>query len=116
MPTRAEAPDGTRWTVRRRWAPRMGAEPLWGRFHRRYRQTVSAWGRASDVDPGCLDVLGEGLVVALAILVGVLLLVFVVSPLLLALIDLPLVIGLAIGGLVGSGRATPTVGGRGSSG
>jgi hypothetical protein len=58
--------------------------------------------RAGDVgDPGCLDVIGEGVAAAIAILVIVLVLVFVLLPLLVAVIDIFIVAVLALLGLTG---------------
>jgi hypothetical protein len=91
-----DAPDGRRWSVRRRWLPRMGAETVWGRFHRRFRQAMRRVGDAADADPGCLDVLGEGLVAAVLVIIGLLLLVFVVLPLLIAIVDVLIVVLLGL--------------------
>ena len=54
----------------------------------------------ADADPGCLELLGEGVVVAIAIVVAVLFLIFVGLPLLFALLDLVLIILLALLGTV----------------
>ena len=74
---------------------------MWGRFYRRFRQAMRRAGDAADVDPGCLDVIGEGIVTAIAVIVAVLVLVFVVLPLLVAVVDLAFVILLAMVGLAG---------------
>lgn len=94
------APDGRRWVVRRRWLPRLGSETLWGRFHRRFRQSVRRAGDAADLDPGCLEIVGEGIVAAIAIVVVVLVALFVAIPLLVALVDVLILLVLAILGVV----------------
>ena len=86
--------------VRRRWVPRLGAESLWGRFHRRFRHMIRRSGRTADVDLGCLEVLGEGFVVALAILAVALVVVFIAVPLVVAVVDVAIVLLLAAFGLV----------------
>lgn len=101
VPRSVVAPDGRTWVVQRRWVPRLGAESLWGRFHRRFRQTMRRAGDAADIDPGCLDVIGEGLVAAIAIILTVLLVIFVVVPLLVAVVDVAVVVLLALVGLAG---------------
>lgn len=88
------APDGRRWKVRRRWAPRLELETVWGRFHRRFRSTISRM-TDGDISPGCLDIFGEGVVAALLLLVIALVLVLVVIPLLVAIVDLVIVLILA---------------------
>ncbi len=94
------APDGGRWRVRRRLAPRLGAESLWGRFRRRVARTFRRTGSVVDADPGCLDVFGEGVVVVLTVVVVVLVALFVVLPLLVAVFDLALVLLVAVAGVV----------------
>jgi hypothetical protein len=91
-----DAPDGRHWTVQRRWLPRMGAETVWARFHRRFRQAMRRAGDAADADPGCLEVFGEGVVAGALILIGLLLLIFVLLPLLFAVVDLIIVVLLAL--------------------
>ena len=93
-------PDGRTWVVRRRWGPRLGAQTVWGRFHRRFRQTLRRTGDLADVDPGCSLDLGEGIVVVVLVILFLLLAVFVAIPLLVALLDLLLVVLLAIAGVV----------------
>lgn len=88
------APDGRRWVVRRRWLPRLGAENVWGRFHRRFRQTARRAGDAADA--GCLADIGEGVVAAIVVVVGLLLLIFVLLPLLIAVLDLLVILALAM--------------------
>jgi hypothetical protein len=90
------APDGRIWVVRRRWMPRLGHETLWGRFSRRIRKTFDRAGDAVDADPGCLEVLGEGIVAAVVIILVVLALIFVLIPLLVAIVDLVLLLLLAL--------------------
>lgn len=98
------APDGRSWTVRRRWAPRLGSDTLWRRFRRRFRQTFRR-GRdvadVADVPGGCLPDLGEGFAIAIVVVVVVLLAIFVGFPILVALLDVLLVIVLTIVGIVG---------------
>jgi hypothetical protein len=95
-----QAPDGRMWVVRRRWVPRLGAESLWGRMHRRFRQAVRRAGNIADADPGCLEVLGEGIAVAAAVIVIVVFAVFVGLPVLFALLDLIVVLLLALLGVL----------------
>ena len=90
------ARDGRRWVVRRRWMPRLGTETLWGRFHRRFRKVMKRVGDAADVDPGCGELLGEGIAVALVVILVALLLFFVVVPLLVAIVDVLILVLLAI--------------------
>jgi len=97
---RVVAPDGREWVVRRRWLPRLGGETLWGRFHRRFRQTVRRAGDVADADPGCLEVVGEGIVAAIAIIVFVLVLIFVAVPLLVAIVDIVILLLLALLGVL----------------
>lgn len=94
------AADGRRWVVRRRLAPRLGTESLWGRFHRRFRQTMRRAGDAADADPGCLDVIGEGIVAAIAIVLAVLVALFVLLPLLVAVVDVVVVVALSLLGIL----------------
>ncbi len=98
--TRVETIDGRGWVVRRRWVPRLGAESLWGRFRRRIRQMFR---RAGDIDSGgCFDVGGIDDVVAVVVLIAAaLLVVFVLFPLLIALLDVLLVVLLTIVGVIG---------------
>jgi hypothetical protein len=95
------APDGRRWKVRRRWAPRLGKESAWGRFRHRVGRTAR---RTGDVvgggDPGCLDVFGEGILIALAIVAAVLIVLFVLVPLIVAVVDLVFVLLVALLGVV----------------
>ena len=81
--------------------PRLGAETVWGRFHRRFRRTMERTGDVADADPGCLELLGEGVVAALAIVVAVVVLLFVVIPLLVAVVDVAVVLLLALFGVAG---------------
>jgi hypothetical protein len=95
-----ESPSGRRWTVRRRWAPRLRGASPWRRFRRQYRRAFDRVGDVADADPGCLEVFGEGLLVGLAIILGVLFLVFVAIPLVFAVLDLLVVLLLTAGGIV----------------
>src|SRR5262245_49319537 len=91
------APDGRRWKVHRRWAPRLGRETAWGRFRHRIGKTAR---RTGDVvgsgDPGCLDVFGEGIAIAIAVIVAVLIILFVIVPLIVAVVDLVFVLLIAL--------------------
>jgi hypothetical protein len=82
-------PDGRTWTVRRQWVPRLGPETLWGRFHRRFRQTFRATGKVAESDwpDAFLEGLVIGVVLLLALLLGV--------PFLVALLDVALLLLLA---------------------
>lgn len=95
-----QAPDGRTWVVRRRWVPRLGAESIWGRMHRRARQAMRRAGNIADADPGCLEVLAEGIAVAIAVVVIVAFLIFVAIPLVFALLDLLVVLLLALLGIL----------------
>jgi hypothetical protein len=91
-------PQGRRWVVRRRWMPRLGAETLWGRFRRRTRRTFDRVADGADVDPGCAELLGEGIVAAVVVIVVALVLFFVVVPLLVAIVDVLILLVLAAAG------------------
>lgn len=103
----ADGPAGQRWVVRRRWAPRLGPDTLFGRFKRR----ITGTGRRSReliegldaVPDGCVDAEGllVGIVVAIVLVVVGLLLIFVVIPLLVALVDLLILLLLALLGILG---------------
>jgi hypothetical protein len=86
------------WEVRRAWIPRLGRESLWTRFRRRFRRVRDKIGEGAepDVDPGCLDVFGEGILIGLAILVAVLFVAFIGLPLLFALLDVVLLLVLGV--------------------
>jgi hypothetical protein len=73
--------------------PRLGPDTLWVRFHRRVRQTLRAEQKLGD--PGWLEVLFEGVAVAVVVLVAV----FIGIPFLVALLDLLLLLVLALLGL-----------------
>jgi hypothetical protein len=95
-----QAPDGRTWVVRRRWVPRLGAESIWGRVYRRFRQALRRAGNITEADPGCLEILGEGIGVAIAVVVVVAFLIFVAIPLVFALLDLVIVLLLALLGIL----------------
>ena len=97
MAISVRSPDGRSWRVYRQWVPRLGAETLRGRFHRRFRQTARRTSDAADVDPGCALDIGEGIVAAVLVLVVVLVAIFVLIPLLIALVE---VVGLLLFGVV----------------
>lgn len=87
------------WKVKRRWVPRLGADTLWNRFRRRIRKTIRRAGDAADVSDGCLD-LGDGIIAGIAIVIVALVAIFVVLPLLVAVVDLAILLILALGGLI----------------
>lgn len=94
--------SGMRWRVRRRWAPQLlGTESLGRRFRRRFSRVARRTADGADFAPdGCLDVVGEGFVAAIAVLLVVLLVLFVGVPLLFALGELVLVLLAAAAGAV----------------
>lgn len=87
--------------MRRHWAPRFGGETVGGRFLRRFRAVRRRTSDAADLEPGCLDVGGEGIAVVIAVIVVLLLLIFVGIPFLLALLDLVLLVVLTALGIAG---------------
>jgi hypothetical protein len=100
MAVSVTSPDGQDWVVGRRLAPRLGNESAWARFHKRFRKVVSRTVDGVDVvDPGCLEVFGEGIVVALGVILFLLILFFVAIPLLVAVVDILIVIALALAGI-----------------
>jgi hypothetical protein len=108
MGRRVVGPDGRGWVVRRRWAPRLGAGTLLGRFRRFVgplrRQGDKARKNADGiVDVGCLfDELGLVLIAIGVVLVLVLIVVVVfVVPLVLAVVDVVVVLLVTGVGLVG---------------
>jgi hypothetical protein len=99
---RVRAADGRTWTVKRRWAPRLGGDSLWGRFRRRIKGVIHHGKAVADVgDAGCILDLFDEIVIVLVLVGVVLLVVFVAVPLLFALLDLALVLLLTVGGVVG---------------
>ena len=94
MAVRTVSPDGTAWVVRRRWLPGTSTDSITTRFGRRFRR-VAERSDGLDVDPGCGEVLGEGIAAAIALIAIVLLLVFVVIPLLVALAEVAILLLLA---------------------
>lgn len=107
MTSEAVAPDGTRWTVRRRWLARARDETLWGRFRRRFRRTGRQVADGADAADGLLDVGGDGIVTAIALVLAVLVILFFAIPLVVAIADL---LGLLLLTLLGA--ATRVVGWR----
>ncbi len=93
-------PDGRQWTVRRRLAPRLGAETVFGRIRRRVASITNRTTNGLDVPSGCMSVDLDGIVVVLLVLAALLLLVFVVIPLLVVIIDLLILVLLALLGIV----------------
>ena len=100
MAVRATAPDGTTWVVRRRWLPGTSTDSIWARFRRRARRVISRTEDTVDLDPGCLELAGEGIVATLALIALVLLALFVVIPLLVALAEVAILVLLAAAILV----------------
>lgn len=92
--------DGRVWRVRRRWVPRLGTDSVWRRFRRRVRSARERATDAADLDPGCLDLVGEGIAVAVVVILVVLAVVFIGLPLLVAVVDLVIVLLLALLGVV----------------
>jgi hypothetical protein len=99
---KVETRDGT-WHVRRRWAPRhLGAQTIWGRFRHRSRKVRERTTDVGDVpDPGCAPDIGEGILVFVVVIIGVLFLIFFGIPFLIALGELLLILLLAVAGVVG---------------
>jgi len=95
MAVRVVSPDGSAWVVRRRWLPGTSTDSITTRFGRRFRRVAERSGDGLDVDPGCGEVLGEGIAAAIALIAIVLLLVFVVIPLLVALAEVAILLLLA---------------------
>ncbi len=99
MASQVTAPDGRIWHVSRRVTPRLGNESLWGRFRSRYSKVVDRTGNAANVDPGWLEIFGEGIAVGIAIILAVVLLLFFIVPLLFAILDLLVVLLLGLVGI-----------------
>lgn len=95
MPT-VVAPDGATWNIRRAWVPHLRGDSLWHRFRHRVRGLARSSRDLADADPGCLELLGEGLVAGLVVIVVVLALVLVFIPLLVAVIELVALLVLAL--------------------
>jgi hypothetical protein len=99
-------PDGTDWTVRRRWLPRYEGRGLRERL--RQRRARSAGRQAHDVlrwydrlgIPFADDSL-TAVIVSLLVIGGLILLVLFGIPALLALVDLALVLAVTAAGLIG---------------
>lgn len=102
-----QGPDGLRWVVRRRWAPRLRDQTIWERIRSRYKKMIRRTGDAAgDVpDPGCIGDLFDDLVPALIVLVAVVVvgavLFFFLIPMLLILMDLILLLLLTVLGILG---------------
>lgn len=97
-------PNGDVWTVRRRWIPhRTGigfAARMRGRRGKKKRKgEESRWYDSADFGSGCLDL--DGILVVVALLAGVLLLIFVGLPLLFLLLDLVWLVAVLVLGVVG---------------
>ena len=65
----------------------------------RYRSVVERTGDVADLDPGCLDVIGEGFVAAIGIILAIVFLIFVIIPLAVAIVDILIVVLLALLGI-----------------
>lgn len=100
MATTITGPDGRQWTVRRRLAPRLGAETVFGRARRRVGSVINRTTNGLDVADGCLAFDLDAIVVVLLVLVALLLLIFVVIPLLVVIVDLVILLLLALLGIV----------------
>jgi hypothetical protein len=68
--------------------------------YRRFRQALRRAGNITEADPGCLEILGEGIGVAIAVVVVVAFLIFVAIPVVFALLDLVIVLLLALLGIL----------------
>jgi hypothetical protein len=97
-PKAVHAPNGTTWTVRRHWIPRLGTDTLWRRFRKKAKVSRDV---ASSVPDGCGADVGEGIVAAIAVVIILVVLVLIVLPLIVAIIDLVFVLLLAALGIVG---------------
>lgn len=100
MATTITGPDGRQWTVRRRLAPRLGAETVFGRMRRRVASITNRTTDGLGAPDGCMSADLDGIVVVLVLLVALVLLVFVVIPLLVVIVDLLILLLLAFLGLV----------------
>ena len=101
--TEVLAPDGRRWVVRRRWAPRTSKRALAGRFggRRRRGSSDSHWWDLLDVANIFGDSPLTGLIVVAIFIVAVLFVIYGVAPLALALLDAVIWLVLLIAGVVG---------------
>ncbi len=100
MATTITGPDGRQWTVRRRLAPRLGAETVLGRVRRRVAGVMNRTTDGLDVADGCLSFDLDAIVVVILVLAALLLVVFVVIPLLVVIVDLAILLLLAFLGIV----------------
>jgi hypothetical protein len=91
------APNGTTWSVRRLWIPRIGSETLWGRFRRKFKRSADL---ATSGNGGCLGDFGDGIAAAIFIILAIILLLVIVLPALVAIIDVLILLLLAAGSLV----------------
>lgn len=97
------APDGTKWQVRRRIAPRLGQHSLWGRIRARYKKIVRGSGNLAEGmgdTAGCIPDAVSELGFVLIVLAVVALLALVVVPLIVVVIDLLVVALLTFLGLL----------------
>ena len=97
------APDGRRWTVRRRWVPRMGSERLLSRMRRRTNGIAPRAGDSLDATSGLADLFDHGIFFAIGLVAAALLLALVVVPVLIAVLDIIVVVGAALVGIVARG-------------
>ena len=88
--------SGPGWTVRRRWMPRLGRQGLGQRFWARARRTFRRVGDNAGLPDGCGLDIGEGIVAAIVGLLVVAFVIFVVLPLLVAVVDLAILLLLAV--------------------
>jgi hypothetical protein len=77
--------------------PRLGDESPWHRFRRRLRQTIE-W--TKELAPDTLDLLDEGIVIGIALVLLALLVVVVGFPVLIAVLDLALLLVLTLLGML----------------
>lgn len=99
-------PQGVVWTVRRRWLPRYEGRGLRERLRQRRRRRGDRRGddrtRWYDwLDFGLVDDSLAGIAISVLLVVGVVVLVLLGGPLVLALVDLVLVLVVAAVGVVG---------------
>lgn len=98
-----QSPDGRRWTIRRRWFPRLATERIVARVRHQPSATARNGAEGGGGDTRGWMPLAQIDVVAIALLLVVIVLValVVVLPLLFVLVDLAILAVLALVGIVG---------------
>lgn len=94
------SPDGRQWQVRRRLVPRLGAETVFGRIRRRMKSAANHASNGLDVGNGCMPGGLDDLAVLALVLVVLAVAIFVVIPLLAAIVDLLILVVLALFGIL----------------